>query len=64
MERLTKRIDGYAHGAEGRNEDNLTGNWCRGEFEATAVVERLAYYEDLRDKGRLLELPCAVGDTV
>ena len=46
MERLTKYIFGYAHGAEGANKDNLTGNYCRGKFEATAIVDRLAAYED------------------
>lgn len=106
MKRLTKRINGYAHGAEGVSADRLTGNYCRGEFEATACVEKLAEYEDfeeifrskmtdfvcdfLKDKeeftrwlernkwitkkcdeyaraeeqGKLLKLPCAVGDTV
>jgi hypothetical protein len=46
MERLTTYICGYAHGAEGVREDSLTGNYCRGEFEATAIVDRLAAYED------------------
>lgn len=64
MERLTKYIDGYAHGAEGINAQNLTGAYCRGSFEATACVERLAEYEDLEKRGKLLKLPCAVGDTV
>lgn len=46
MERLTTHICGHAHGAEGLRDDNLTGNYCRGEFEATAIVDRLAAYED------------------
>ena len=46
MERLTTYICGYAHGAEGVREDSLTGNYCRGEFEATAIVDRLAAYEE------------------
>ncbi len=50
MERLTKRIDGSAHGAEGVSRDKLTGTYCRGKFEATACVEKLAEYEDLEDK--------------
>lgn len=29
-----------------------------------AVVEKLAYYEDLEEHGRMVKLPCAVGDTV
>lgn len=37
MKRLTKEICGYAHGAEGVCEDKLTGSYCRGEFEATAI---------------------------
>lgn len=64
MDRLTQRIRGYAHGAEGRSKDKLTGDYCRGCFEATACVEKLAEYEDLEEQGKLLRLPCAVGDTV
>lgn len=64
MDRLTKRISGYAHGAEGVSADRLTGSYCRGEFEATACVDKLAEYEDLEEQGKLLKLPCAVGDMV
>lgn len=46
MKRLTKEICGRAHGAEGVSEDKLTGAYCRGEFEATAIVERLFAYEN------------------
>jgi hypothetical protein len=46
MERLTKYVAGVAHGAEGRTAESLTGSYCRGEFEATAIVDRLAAYED------------------
>lgn len=28
------------------------------------VLRKLAHYEDLEEQGRLIELPCAVGDTV
>lgn len=49
MERLTKRISGYAHGAEGVSFDKLTGDYCRGEFEATACIEKLAEYEDFEE---------------
>ena len=28
------------------------------------VLNKLAHYEDLEEQGRLIELPCAVGDTV
>lgn len=64
MNRLTKRIRGYVHGAEGTSKETLTGNYCRGCFESTACVEKLAEYEDLEEQGKLLKLPCAVGDTV
>ena len=57
MERLTERISGYAHGAEGVSADRLTGNYYRGEFESTACIDRLAEYEDLEEQGRLLRLP-------
>ncbi len=57
MERLTEYISGYAHGAEGVSDDKLTGAYCRGAFEATACVERLAYYEDLEEQGRMLIVP-------
>lgn len=64
MGRLTKRISGYAHGAEGICKEKLTGKYCRGNFEATACIEKLAEYEDLEEQGKLLKLPCAVGDTI
>ena len=56
MERLTTYICGYAHGAEGVREDSLTGNYCRGEFEATAIVDRLAAYEDTGLEPKEIEL--------
>ena len=28
------------------------------------LIEKLAHYEDLEEQGRLIELPCSVGDTV
>ena len=39
-------VEEYPHGAEGRSADKLTGNWCRGVFEATACVEKLSRYEN------------------
>ena len=38
----------HPHGAEGVSVDRLTGKYCRGKFEATACVERLHEYEELR----------------
>lgn len=45
MNRLTT-VEEYPHGAEGKNVAKLTGYWCRGVFEATACVEKLARYEN------------------
>lgn len=80
MERLTRYICDRAHGAKGVSESKLTGAYCRGQFEATAVVERLAAIEDIlgdsynldrlrklveADKaGRCVVLPCKVGEKV
>lgn len=80
VERLTRYICDRAHGAQGVSESKLTGAYCRGQFEATAVVERLAAIEDVlgdtydldrlrelveADKdGRCVVLPCKVGTPV
>ncbi|WP_368296138.1 hypothetical protein [Enterocloster citroniae] len=45
MNRLTTDEE-FPHGAEGKRADKLTGHWCRGEFEATACVEKLSRYEN------------------
>ena len=58
--RLTTK-EKYPHGAEGVSKDKLTGKYCRGVFEATACVEKLAEYETAEEEGRLVVLPC---DTV
>ena len=58
--RLTTK-EKYPHGAEGVSKDKLTGKYCRGVFEATACVEKLAEYENAEEEGRLVVLPC---DTV
>ena len=53
MKRLTKRMDDgsarYNHTAEA----SVTND---------ALLTRLAYYEDLEEQGRLVVLPCKVGD--
>lgn len=54
--RLTTK-EKYPHGAEGVSKDKLTGKYCRGVFEATACVEKLAEYETAEDEGRLVVLP-------
>lgn len=80
MKRMTAYICDRAHGADGVSESKLTGAYCRGEFEATALVERLAQIEDilgdiydldrLRElaeadmAGRCVVLPVKPGETV
>lgn len=63
MKRLTTYICDRAHGAEGVSENNLTGTYCRGSFEATAIVDRLAKIEDILgdeyDLDRLREIVSA-----
>lgn len=58
MERLTEK-DPYWLGEEfwisAREPDDA---------EIDAVYARLKHYEDLQEAGRLLELPCNVGETV
>lgn len=38
MEKLTERISGYAHGAEGVSADRLTVNYCRGNLNLRRVL--------------------------
>lgn len=53
MERLTiKAPSGLIH-----LKDNA-------EMTMNVAIKKLAEYEDLEEQGRLLELPCTVGDTV
>lgn len=54
--RLTTK-EKHPHGAEGVSKDKLTGKYCRGVFEATACVEKLAEYETAEEEGRLVVLP-------
>lgn len=51
MERLTiKTEDGYER----------VSIWTKNQ----QLIDKLAYYEDLEEQGRLVILPCKVGDTV
>ena len=61
--KLTTREE-HPHGAEGVSKDKLTGRYCRGVFEATACIEKLADYENAEEDGLLVRLPCKVGTTV
>lgn len=41
------------------------GSFCKdGNCSQRKVWERLKWYEDLEERGRLVVLPCKVGDTV
>lgn len=40
-----------------------TGEYCSCDIAKNAYI-KLAHYEDLEEQGRLIELPCKVGDTV
>lgn len=51
------------------NEDacDICESWvlCKGkDCLLCDIYEKLAHYEDMEEQGRLIELPCAVGDTV
>ena len=65
MERLTKR-DEYGN-AEIIGVDDMKIEYDVGADDydkITDVIDKLAEYEDLEEQGKLLRLPCAVGDTV
>lgn len=53
MERLTFRAE------DGRA---LPKDGCHASLRK--AIDRLAYYEDMEEQGRLVVLPCKVGDTV
>lgn len=53
--RLTKRINGPIHRQNDEQDFDL---W---EID---VIKKLAAYEDAEEQGRLVILPCKVGDTV
>lgn len=55
MERLTERIDNVP--------DGESGVWVKNHDYISAAI-KLAEYENLEEQGRLIKLPCKVGDTV
>lgn len=58
MERLTERNPSWI-------DDELWERACEpGCEEIDAVYRKLKDYEDLEEQGRLIKLPCKVGDTV
>lgn len=69
MERLTKRInvtndieDEIIVYTKGKYFDTTVGEMVRKDIKT--VLKKLADYEDLEEKGLLLELPCKIGDTI
>lgn len=59
MERLTKTYSDGTHGAP----DNLPCGENSYEYKRL-LLDALGKYEDLEEQGRLLRLPCKVGDSV
>lgn len=59
MERLTKRSGNCTAIYNAPSGDPV--KWENNRHE---VLQKLAEYEDLEKQGKLLKLPCAVGDTV
>lgn len=59
MERLTKIYSNGTHGAS----DNLPCGENSYDYK-NLLIEKLGEYEDLEEQGRLIKLPCKVGDTV
>ena len=57
MERLSEKLKSVI--------DECINAWSQIEEDAcNAAIQRLAYYEDLEEQGRLVVPPCKVGDTV
>ena len=69
MERLTEKI-GNTNCVKGCGSNCKYGfQYCRTEDWENCktiddVINKLAQYEDLEEQGRLIKLPCKVGDTV
>nr|DAX01386.1 MAG TPA: hypothetical protein [Bacteriophage sp.] len=59
MERLTKTYSDGTHGAS----DSLPCGENSYDYK-NLLIEKLGKYEDLEEQGRLVKLPCKVGDTV
>lgn len=69
MERLTERFkNGQAAVYGCGNNCKYDFKYCNNHLEdcptINEIYEKLAAYEDLEEQGKLLKLPCAVGDTV
>lgn len=64
MDRLTK-VMSCPDGAKIYDVSNeLFKANCSRADKTRMILEKLAYYENLEEQGRLVKLPCKVGDTV
>ena len=62
MERLTlPHYDGNGHYMKCSEQFGCSGD-CGVCDDLDEIISRLAYYEDLEEQGRLIVLPCKVGD--
>lgn len=59
MDRLTKRTENST-----AVYNTASGNPVKWGNNRHKVLQKLAEYEDLEEQGKLLKLPCVVGDTV
>lgn len=59
MERLTKTYSDGTHGAS----DSLPCGENSYDYK-NLLIENLGKYEDLKEQGRLIKLPCKVGDEI
>lgn len=59
MERLTKTYSDGTHGAS----DNLPCGENSYDYK-NLLIEKLGKYEDLKEQGRLIKLPCKIGTKV
>jgi len=57
-------FDGVAHTSHIMLRDVETSDTVELGNKPTVAIEKLAYYKNLEKQGRLIELPCAVGDIV
>mgnify|MGYP001119266295 CR=1 FL=1 len=69
MERLTEKLEEhgsyyYPHCFESGCDETSGLCICEDCSFQNKVCQKLGEYEDLEEQGKLLKLPCAVGDTV
>lgn len=61
MSRLTKWVNGEVWYYT--KDDHFPAREMDG-YESLLAMNKLAHYEDLEEQGRLIELPCKLGDTI